>query len=126
MENRGEVKSGCKGVLVRDSGRNSGVRALGRDSGRTGSVRTLELNSGRTERRGRSEGASDACVFLLMKSRRLHLQLQERLHPRGQIPQSQRKIQGGQNRNLSHRFNSPRGRLHNGHLNQTFLPFPHS
>jgi len=57
MENRGDVKSGCKGVLLRNSGRNSGVRALGTDSGRTGTVRTLELNS------ARSDGASDACVF---------------------------------------------------------------
>jgi len=63
MENRGDVKSGCKGVLLRNSARNSGVRALGTDSGRTGSVRTLELNSGCTGRTGRSEGASDACVF---------------------------------------------------------------
>ena len=63
MENRGDVKSGCKGVLLRNSGRICGVLALGADSGRTGSVRTLELNSGRTGRTGRSEGASDACVF---------------------------------------------------------------
>jgi len=63
MENRGDVKSGCKQVLLRNSGRNSGVRELGTDSGRTGSVCTLELNSGRTGRAGRSEGASDACVF---------------------------------------------------------------
>jgi len=48
---------------MRNSGRNSPVRALGTDSGRTGSLRTLELNSGRTGRTGRSEGASDACVF---------------------------------------------------------------
>ena len=46
MENRGDVKSGCKGVLLRNSRRNSGVRALGTDSGHTGSVPTLELNSG--------------------------------------------------------------------------------
>jgi len=57
MENRGNVKSGCQGVLLRDSVRNSGVRALGTASGRTGSAQTLELNS------GCSEGASDACVF---------------------------------------------------------------
>jgi len=63
MENRGDVKSGCKGVLLRNSGRNSGVRALGTHSGLTGSVRTLELNTGRTGRTGRSEDASDACVF---------------------------------------------------------------
>jgi len=63
MENRGDVKSGCKGVLLRNSVRNSGVRVLGTDSGRTGSVRTLELNSGRTGRTGRSEAASDGCVF---------------------------------------------------------------
>ena len=63
MENRGDVKSGCKGVLLRNSGRNSGMWALGTDSGRTGSVRTLELKSGRTGSTGRSEGASDACVF---------------------------------------------------------------
>jgi len=62
MENRGDVKSGYKGVLLRDSGRNSGVRTVGMDLGRTGSVRTLELKSGRTGRTGRSEGASDACV----------------------------------------------------------------
>ena len=55
MKNRGDVKSGCKGVLLRTSGRNSGVRALGTDSGRTGSVLTLELNSGRTGRTGRSD-----------------------------------------------------------------------
>jgi len=42
MENRGDVKSGCKGVLLCNSGRNSGVRALGTDSGRTGSVRTQD------------------------------------------------------------------------------------
>jgi len=63
MENRGDVQSGCKAVLLRNSGRNSGVRALGTDSGRTGTVWTLELNSGCTGRTGRSEGASDACVF---------------------------------------------------------------
>jgi len=63
MENRDDVKSGCKGVLLHNSGCNSGVRALGTDSGGTGSVRTLELNSGRTGRTGRSEGASHACVF---------------------------------------------------------------
>jgi len=63
MENREDVKSGCKGVLLRNSGRNSGVRALGTDSGHTGSLRTLELNSGRTGHTGRSEGASDACLF---------------------------------------------------------------
>jgi len=55
MENRGDVKSGCKGGLLSNSGRNSGVRALGTDSGRTGCVRTLELNSGRTGRTGRSD-----------------------------------------------------------------------
>jgi len=44
MENRGDVKSGCKGVLLRNSGRHSGVQAWGTDSGRWGSVRTLELN----------------------------------------------------------------------------------
>ena len=55
MENRGDVKSRCKGVLLRNSGRNSGVQALGMDSGRTGSVQTLELNSGRTGRPGRSD-----------------------------------------------------------------------
>ena len=64
MENRGDGRSGFKGVLLRNSGCNSGVRALGTDSGRTGSVRTLELHSGRTGRTGRSEGASDACVFV--------------------------------------------------------------
>jgi len=66
MENRGDVNFGFKGVLLRNSGRNSGVRALGTDSGRKGSVRTLEVNSGRTGRTGRTgrnEGASDACVF---------------------------------------------------------------
>jgi len=63
MENRVDVKSGCKGVLLRNSGRNSGVRVLGTHSGRTGSVRTLELNSRRTRGTGRSEGASDASVF---------------------------------------------------------------
>jgi len=63
MENRGDVKSGSKGVLLRNSGCTSGVRALGTDSGRSPSVRTLELNTGRTGRTGRSEGASDACVF---------------------------------------------------------------
>jgi len=63
MENMGDVKFGCKGWLLSNSGRNSGVRALRTHSGRTGSVRTLELNSGRTGRRGRSEGTSDACVF---------------------------------------------------------------
>jgi len=52
---QGDVKSGCKGVLLRNSGRNSAVRALGTDSGRTGSVRTLQLNSGRTGRTGRSD-----------------------------------------------------------------------
>jgi len=70
MENRGDVKSGCKGVLLRNSGRNSGVRALGTDSGRTGSVRTLELNSGRTGRKGCSEGAADACVFFANEPRK--------------------------------------------------------
>jgi len=55
MENRGDVRSGCKGVLLRNSGCNSGVRAVGTDSGRTGSVRTLELNSGLTGRTGRSD-----------------------------------------------------------------------
>jgi len=63
MENRGDVKSGCKGVLLHNSGRNSGVRALGTDSGRMGSVPTLELNSRHTGRTGCSEGVSDACVF---------------------------------------------------------------
>jgi len=55
MENRGDVKSGSKGVLLRNSGHNSGARALGTDSGRRGSVRTLELNSGRTGRTGRND-----------------------------------------------------------------------
>jgi len=55
MENRGDVMSGCKGVLLCNSGRNSAVRALGTDAGRTGSIRTLELNSGRTGRTGRSD-----------------------------------------------------------------------
>jgi len=75
MENRGDIKSRCKGVLLRNSGPNSGVRGLGTlgtDSGCTGSVRTVELNSGRTGRTSCSddvagvqtpEGASDACVF---------------------------------------------------------------
>jgi len=70
MENRRDVKSGCKGVLLRNSGRNSGVRALGTDSGRTGSVRMLELNSGRTGRTGLSEDAVRAhqihVFFVLM------------------------------------------------------------
>jgi len=60
---QGGVKSRCKGVLLRNSGRNSGVRAFGMDAGRTGRVLTLELNSGRTGRTGRSEGGSDACIF---------------------------------------------------------------
>ena len=55
MDNRGDIKSGCKGVLLCNSGRNSGMRGLGTDSGRTGSVRTLELNTGRTGRTGRSD-----------------------------------------------------------------------
>ena len=63
MENRGDIMCGCKGGLLRNSGRNSGMRALGTDSARTGSVQTLELNSGRTGSTGRSEGVSDACVF---------------------------------------------------------------
>jgi len=58
MENRGDVKSRCKGVLLRNSGRNSGVRALGVDSGRTGSVRTLELNTGCTGHTGRSDNVA--------------------------------------------------------------------
>jgi len=75
--------SGCKGVLLCNSGRNSGVRALKTDSGRTGSVRTLELNSGRTGRTGRSEGASDACVFFadvysLWESAQSHIMLPRR------------------------------------------------
>ena len=77
--------SGCKGVLLRNSERNSGVLALGTDSGRTGSVRTLELNS------GRSEGASDACVFFadvvweLMKSRIQTRRGRERVTNLGQM-----------------------------------------
>jgi len=63
MENRGDIKSGCKGVFLRNPGRNSGVLALGTHSGRTGSVRMPELNSGRTGRTGRRECASDAGVF---------------------------------------------------------------
>jgi len=55
MENRGDVKSGCKGVLLRHSGRSSSVRALGMDSGHSGTVRTRELNSGRTGYTGRSD-----------------------------------------------------------------------
>jgi len=55
MENRGDVKSGCKGVLLCNSGRNSGVRALGTDSGPTRIVPMLELNSGSTGRTGRSD-----------------------------------------------------------------------
>jgi len=54
MENRGAVKSGCKGVLLRNSRRNSGVRALWTYSGRKGSVQMLELNSGHTGGTGRS------------------------------------------------------------------------
>jgi len=50
MDNREDVRSRCKGWLLRNSGRNSGVRALGTDSGCMG-------------RTGHSEGASDACVF---------------------------------------------------------------
>jgi len=67
-----------EGVLLRNSGRNSGVRALGTDSGRTGSVRTLELNSGRigcTGRTGRSEDAVRAhqmYVFFLRMHSHLH------------------------------------------------------
>jgi len=55
MENRGDIKSGCKGVLLRNSGRSSGVWMLRTDSGRTGSVRTLQLNSARTGRTGSSD-----------------------------------------------------------------------
>ena len=84
MENRGDVKSRCKGVWLRNSGRNSGVPALGTDSGRTGSVRALKLNSGLTERTGRSEGASDACVSFADEG------VQE--PPRKQLSQGKAKI----------------------------------
>ena len=52
MENRGDVQSGCKGLLLPNSGSNSGVPALGTDSRLTGSVRMLELNSELTGRMG--------------------------------------------------------------------------
>jgi len=73
MENRGDVKSGCKGWLLRNLGHNSAVQGLGTVSGRTGSVRTLELNTGRTGRTGRSEGTSDAYAFFLLMSHHLFL-----------------------------------------------------
>jgi len=59
MENSGDIKSGCKGWLLRNSRRNSGVLAGGADSGRTGSVPILELNLVRTGRTGHSDDVSD-------------------------------------------------------------------
>jgi len=55
MENCGDLRFRCNGWLLCNSGRNSGVRALGMDSGRGGSVQTLELNSGRPGGTGRSD-----------------------------------------------------------------------
>jgi len=60
MVNRGNVKSGCKGWLLHNSGRNSGVLAWGTDSRPTGSVLTFQLNSGPTGHMGHTDDLSGA------------------------------------------------------------------
>jgi len=55
MENRGDVKSKCKGLLLHNSGRNSGVQALATDSVRMKSLQKLELPSGPTGHTGPSD-----------------------------------------------------------------------
>jgi len=67
IENRGDVKSGCKGVLLRNSGRNSGVQPLGTDSRRTGSVRTLELTQDAQDAQDAVTAHQMHVFFLLMQ-----------------------------------------------------------
>jgi len=45
MQNRGGMKSGCKGWLLRNSRDNSGVPVLWTKSGRMSRIQTLQLNS---------------------------------------------------------------------------------